>query len=117
MADETLLRSLAQLFRVLADLLEGATPSRPQQPVASNGQPTRAAPDPGLSAARHHKDRLLATLQVIPRPLKAEALAHRSELPYSSYIRKLLGEMVRDGEVIHAPKGGYWPARRPLPVG
>src|SRR5262249_2342209 len=27
------------------------------------------------------------------------------------------GEMVRDGEVIHAPKGGYWPARRPLPVG
>jgi len=95
------------------------TEALPETPVTRPAvRPTPCCsetPVPSVAEGRYHKENLLAALRIIPRPLDGRALARRAEIPYSAYIRKLLGEMVRDKEVMHAPQGGYWLPSRPLP--
>jgi hypothetical protein len=58
---------------------------------------------------------VLSALENAEKPLKGTALAARAGVRYDSHFRELMGELIREEKVIHAPRGGYWLKGRPLP--
>src|SRR5262245_7668239 len=87
--------NISRAMNILLDRLRRQPGRVSGLPHDRNGRPTAAAVGAAGAArpadpprARYYKGRLLAVLQTIPRPLKAKALAHWAEIPYSSYLRK-----------------------------
>jgi hypothetical protein len=92
-------------------------PLRLWRPDDTPGDGTGASPvdlearkEAGLRAA------ILTLLADAPRPMKGILIARRLNKDYeSSYFRRTLASLKREGRLDHHKGQGYWPADRPLP--